>query len=179
MEYYFTGWTKLARERGMDFPKDKFMALAGSPFKDIAKAMFIYNGREIDEEMIGLFLQHKKACFKQERDKGNYPSEITSVTQIVKSNHGLKMAVASSGNKEDVLRDLKKHGLADYFSAVVTVDDVKNGKPEPDIFIKAAEQLGIDRNLCLGYEDATLGIKALKRAKIDAVNVMKFYDYPN
>ncbi|MCL2545605.1 MAG: HAD family phosphatase [Oscillospiraceae bacterium] len=82
---------------------------------------------------------------------------------------GIKMAIASSSTREMVNFVIERLGLAPYLSAVVTGDDVTQGKPFPDIFLKAAEQLDAVPSECLVIEDSTNGIKAALSAGMTCV----------
>ena len=72
---------------------------------------------------------------------------------------GIKTAVASSSTISVVRHNLESSGVAGYFDAVVTGDEVVNGKPSPDIFLLAAERLGLDARDCCVFEDAPSGIR--------------------
>ena len=77
---------------------------------------------------------------------------------------GVKMAIASSSTREVVGHNLESSGIRPYFDAVVTGEDVANGKPAPDIFLLAAERLGLPPADCTVYEDALTGIRAAHAA---------------
>jgi beta-phosphoglucomutase len=75
---------------------------------------------------------------------------------------GIKIAMAT-GNRIDAARlILKKTGLLKYFKIIVTNKDVKNSKPFPDIFLKAAEKLNLKPQECIVFEDAVNGVEAAK-----------------
>ena len=74
--------------------------------------------------------------------------------------HGVKMAVASSSQPGLIRRNLRNAGVEEYFDAVVSGVEVENGKPAPDIFLYAAEKIGIDPADCYVFEDGLNGIKA-------------------
>ncbi len=79
---------------------------------------------------------------------------------------GAALAIASSGTSERVALGITQTGLADSFDAgsIFTKDQVKRGKPEPDIFLLAAKSLGIDPARCLVIEDSPHGVQAARRA---------------
>lgn len=78
---------------------------------------------------------------------------------------GLKLAVASSADLRKVEGNLAEIGLPlDSFDAVVTGEDVEHKKPAPDIFLHAAERIGLDATDCLVVEDAVSGVQAAKAA---------------
>lgn len=78
--------------------------------------------------------------------------------------HGVKVALASSGEPKRIGLIMKRLGLDEVFSARVTADDVVHGKPDPEVFLKAAEKLGVAPADCAVIEDAKLGVDAANSA---------------
>ena len=66
-------------------------------------------------------------------------------------------------------------GVDDWFEAIVGADDVVHGKPAPDVFLKAAEMIGVPPEACLVYEDGDLGIEAARRAGMEVIDVRPWY----
>ena len=89
--------------------------------------------------------------------------------------HGLMLAVATSSMKWRAERILDLLGIRDRFSAIVTADDVENHKPDPDVFLKAADHLGVDPADCVVFEDAANGIMAAKNAGMKAIGIRTPY----
>ena len=85
--------------------------------------------------------------------------------------HHKKVALASSTRREIVEQELRDGGLIDYFDAVICGDMVEKSKPEPDIFLKACEVLGVAPERAVGIEDSYNGIRALAAANIPAIMV--------
>ena len=81
----------------------------------------------------------------------------------------IKIAVATAGNKRKLTFNLKCGGFD--IRNRVTADDIKHGKPAPDIFLAAAKKLKVKPNECIVVEDSLNGIKAAKRAKMFCVAV--------
>lgn len=75
-------------------------------------------------------------------------------------NQGTKIAVASSSGREMILDNLCKSGIEAYFDAVISGDQVTRGKPEPDIFLLAAQRLGCAPEDCYVFEDGINGVRA-------------------
>jgi HAD superfamily hydrolase (TIGR01509 family) len=84
---------------------------------------------------------------------------------------GLVLGLATSGHRRYVELALKTIGLEDRFRAVVTGDDVKRGKPAPDIFVLAAGRLGVSPANCLALEDSVLGAQSAQAAGMTCVVV--------
>jgi HAD superfamily hydrolase (TIGR01509 family) len=84
---------------------------------------------------------------------------------------GLHTAVASSSSAKWVRAWLGHHALLDRFDAIVTRDDVTRVKPAPDLFLLAAERLGVEAGTCLVFEDSPNGIRAARAAGMRVVAV--------
>jgi beta-phosphoglucomutase len=90
------------------------------------------------------------------------PGAVEVVTALRAA--GQKLAVASSSIRPWVEACLAKIGLRDAFDELVTGSDIKEGKPDPEIYLLAASKLGVDPAHCLAVEDAPAGIESAKRA---------------
>jgi HAD superfamily hydrolase (TIGR01509 family) len=84
---------------------------------------------------------------------------------------GVPMAVATSTGRPAALKHLTQAGLIDHFRAVVARDDVSRGKPDPEVFLTAAQRLGVDPSLCLALEDSHNGVRAASSAGMMTVMV--------
>jgi beta-phosphoglucomutase-like phosphatase (HAD superfamily) len=83
----------------------------------------------------------------------------------------LPRAIATSSSRTTVERHLTSHGLIDRFDQIVCRGDYENGKPAPDPFLKAAERLGIEPQLCLALEDSHVGVRSAAAASMMIVMV--------
>ena len=170
---------RVCGDAGLSITREKFYSFAGVPVNEIFKALCTEQNRDdidIDE------LMQKKRAFVVERRKMQKPGRIDCVCEIIEANYGkIPMAIASSGIKSHVLEGLEENGVLQYFDVVVTHEDVASGrnKPAPDIFLLAAEKLGIEPVLCRGFEDADAGMEALIAAGMDACDVRKMEAYPH
>jgi beta-phosphoglucomutase-like phosphatase (HAD superfamily) len=81
------------------------------------------------------------------------------------------MAVATSTYRDRGEWKLSAAGIRDYFTLLTCGDEVKRGKPESDIFLLAAERLGLDPASCVGFEDSPAGLMGLAKAGIRSVFV--------
>ena len=85
--------------------------------------------------------------------------------------NGYKLAVASSTNRRDVEHHLKDAGVYEYFDAVICGDMVSKSKPEPDIYLKACEAIGVEPEEALALEDSKNGLLAAHRAGMRVIMV--------
>lgn len=84
---------------------------------------------------------------------------------------GLPMAVVSGGCRENVIESLKAIGALEWFDAILTADDPIAPKPAPDLFLAAAERLGVAAGRCHAFEDADAGIEAATGAGMTVTDV--------
>ena len=97
-------------------------------------------------------------------EKGYHP--IDGVKEMLESLYqaGFTMAVASSSPYENIVRAVGEMGLSSYFEKLVSGENVEHPKPAPDVFLKAARELGRKPEECLVVEDSCHGVHAAKRA---------------
>src|SRR5437899_1417736 len=84
---------------------------------------------------------------------------------------GIPCAVATSASRFDVDRLLGRLGLRERFDAVVTAEDVRLGKPDPEVYLLAARGIGVPPRECLVFEDSVVGIQAARRAGMRVIGV--------
>ena len=88
---------------------------------------------------------------------------VEEILQLFKDN-GVKIAVASSSPAWLVEQNLTKTNIRNYFDAIIGGDNIKNGKPAPDIFLKAAEAINLPPEECYVFEDSFNGIRGAFKA---------------
>lgn len=89
---------------------------------------------------------------------------------------GYKVALATSTFRKIAVERLERIGLREGFDTIVCGDDINNSKPDPEIFIKAATQLGLEPKDCLVLEDSPAGIEAAFKAGIRVINIPDLKD---
>ncbi len=85
--------------------------------------------------------------------------------------NGIKTALATSTSRETAEFNLKSANVSEYFDALVCGNEVKNGKPHPEVFLAAAKKLGLAPECCAAFEDSINGIKSAKAAGMITVMV--------
>lgn len=110
-----------------------------------------------------LYEKRSNLFLKLVQDKLTPTAGLISSLEFFK-NKRMKIAIASSGTKEYIHLVLNKYDISQYFNIIVSGDNVKVGKPNPETYIVAAKKLGFKPKECLVLEDATVGIKSAKSA---------------
>ena len=85
--------------------------------------------------------------------------------------HGYKVGMATSTPWDTVKDHLERTDMMGYFDTVVTGDMIEHGKPAPDIYLLAAERLGVDPAECIGVEDSMSGVRSIHAAGMRAVMI--------
>jgi beta-phosphoglucomutase len=159
---------------GIDVP-DEFIGRrigvgAAWTFKEILAS----KGLSADEATIKRLVEVKVRVAIENTDKAKL---FPGATPLLQSLHGkVKVGLASMNNRAVIDRLLATLGVAEYFSVVVTVDEVKRSKPDPEIFLKAAEKLGSKPERCVVVEDSIFGVQAAKAGGMRCVAVTQgFY----
>lgn len=115
---------------------------------------------------IDLWVKTRKELIKEE---GLKPMPgVVDLIQGLKEK-GLKLAVASSSLKKDIMDNMDTFGITDCFDAFVSGSECEHGKPDPEIFLKAAKAIGKDPKECTVVEDSTAGVAAAKAAEMRCI----------
>ena len=109
---------------------------------------------------------------------GLFPSVKEVLEELRQMKTPVRLAVATSSVSASARPFLDRHQLTPFFEVIVTGDEIERGKPHPDIYLRAAEKLGIPADQCLVIEDALAGIAAAKSAKmrVAAIPDTRFVD---
>lgn len=176
MGSHLRAWQRATAAHGLLFTEEQFYSHAGSPATEIIRILNEEQNKNVSAADI---LTAKAIALSTEIHHISPVSVVMELMQYAKSK-GIPIAVASGGQRKDVLASLKSCGIdaLSYFQATVTAEDVKCGKPDPETFLLAASRLGVDPHRCVGFEDAANGLEALQRAGMKSVDVRKLPGYP-
>lgn len=170
MPLHYTAWRRTMLEHGIEFDEDRFYALGGVPSSKIVALLAAERGLSLDAQVVA---RRKEDAFLEDLHQ---LAAIPPILEVARQHRGaMKMAVASGGYRDIVLAQLEQIGCADWFDAIVTAEDTKRHKPEPDVFLEAARRLQVRPEHCRVYEDADLGIEAARRAGMQCVDVRQLH----
>ncbi len=168
MRFHTEAWGKMLAENGVAMNAHDFLVkTAGKTNREILPTVF----GELSDEKIAE-LGHRKESLYQELF---LPARKTvdGVIEFLEASQkfGIKMAVSTAAPLMNVEFILDGLDLRQYFAAVVTAADVKEGKPNPEIFLKSAEELNVAPPNCLVFEDAIGGFEAAHRAGMKSIGI--------
>lgn len=163
------GWLWAAGQLGVDMPMGLIDSFKGAPAELCCKFFDDYYKGVIDYwEAKELRTQH---VYKIRETEGiPVKKGVKDIFEYIRNN-GLKCAVATSTRRESAEKTLHEIGVWDYLDAVVYGDEVEHGKPEPDIFLRAAKAIGVNPSEAVVVEDSINGIKAGYAADMRVVHI--------
>ncbi len=166
---HLKSWQVVAAEEGRTITEEEFAATFGRTSREIIAA---WPNAHYTQQQIAELDRRKEAAFREILDRNFTP--MPGVHEMLEglARAGFRLAVGSSGPPENVALVLRRLGWADRFSAVVDGMDVRRGKPDPEVFLLAAQRAGLEPNRCVVVEDAPLGVEAAHRAGMKAIGLV-------
>ena len=168
---HYEAWKKMADEEGIYFDKTINNRLRGVSRMESLEIVLERATKEYSDEE-KLALAERKNGYYKDFIKKLTPADILpgalNTLDELRAN-GIKVAIGSSSKNTPVI--LNQIGLSEYFDAVSDGNNITNSKPDPEVFLKAADMLCIPYNECMIVEDADAGIEAGKRAGMKTVSV--------
>ena len=166
MPAHAKAWAASYRSFGIDITEQPFIDMGGLPNQAIIEKLNQDFGYALDVAATQDDKEHRYL------EMLHTVEEIKAVADIARAFRGkVPTAVASSGLGRIVHQTLTATGLIGLFDVIVTADDVTHGKPAPDLFLLAAEKLGVAPADCIVYEDGDPGLEAARRARMRAIDV--------
>lgn len=168
MHVHADAWKILLEENGVVMDTHKFLvATAGRTNREILPEVF----GEIDELRLTELAERKESLYRDIFLPIRKP--IAGVLDFLQEAQqlGIKMAVATAASNPNMEFILDGLNMRKFFAAVTTASDVKTGKPNPAMFLKSAEKLGLEPENCIVFEDAIGGFQAAHRAKMKSIGI--------
>lgn len=170
MPAHFKAFKTVLGKYGIEMTEELFASIAGVPVKPqmaLFKEMFKPEGFVPDQ----VAFEKEKEYFRTI----DSTKPIDVVFDLLKANYGkMPIGCGTGGDRKIATRTLEVIGATDLVQAVVTCDDVINGKPHPETFLKCAELLGVEPQFCQVFEDGQPGIDAAIAAGMMVTDIREF-----
>ena len=173
-DHHWSSWRDTLTAAGVDFTYEMFLSDFGKRNDDILR---IRLGEGAPSEAIARVADEKENRYRalvREQGVVVLPGVPEWLERL--SVGGWLQALASSAPPANIEAIFEVTGMGRYFAAAVSSEQVSRGKPHPDVFLAAAERLGVDASRCVVVEDAPSGVEAARRAEMRSVGVLTTHD---
>lgn len=163
--FHYRVWKETLKDRGVDLDYEVYKACIGSTIGFLMRLLHENYGISLQDQALVGEMKEKKA---ELMEKEGYPPLLPYVKELLQklSDQGYQMAVASSSPQAYIEKVTGYWGIGQYFQKLVSGESVENPKPAPDVFLKAAGELGLRPEECIVVEDSENGCKAARNAGI-------------
>jgi beta-phosphoglucomutase len=167
-ELHFRAWEELAKRLGKKFTREDFATTFGRRNPEIIHQVF---GPDLSDRRVAELGEEKEEIYRVAARKGiqllpGVHSLLESLRQA-----GWAQAIGSSAPKANLDLILQMTGIERFFDAIISMEDTDRGKPDPQVFLLAADRLEIEPARSVVIEDAVAGIEAARRAGMKSIAV--------
>lgn len=166
---YQRAWKQAGADLGYDLDETVYLSLVGRSNAEAERAFVQLYGADFPVEAFRAQWEQRWQEWVKADGISLKPGLLDLLDWV--ETHGLAKAVGTSSNQAEATLCLQTTGIFDRFAAIVTVDQVKAGKPAPDIFLAAAQCLDVDPKDCLVLEDSNAGVQAAQAAGMAVIMV--------
>jgi beta-phosphoglucomutase family hydrolase len=168
-KHHEESWERLAREISKPLPPGHFKRGFGRKNDFIIPQILAWTNDASEIKTLSL---RKEALYREViKELGLQPLPGVETWLKKLTDAAIPCVVGSSTHRENIKLALESIHLRDYFSAIVSAEDVTHGKPHPEVFLKAAEKISRSPEQCVVFEDAHVGIQAARNAGMKVVAV--------
>ena len=170
-KYHRQAWQQLADDLGLPFTDEQAQATRGVDRMASLAIVLGSHAGEFTDEQKAAFAERKNNLYKELIRNITPADALPGVDTLLPTlrQRGIPLAIGSAS--KNALPVLEGMGIAGMFDAIVTGHDFVHGKPAPDVFLVAAERLGLPPSRCVVFEDAAAGIQAAHAGGMKAVGV--------
>ena len=170
---YLKVWSKVFEKYGYKMTKEIYTSVLGTGRENVKKVFVNNYGSNLP---IDDMYKEKDENLAKEIEKGvALKAGAYEILKYLKEND-FKIALATSAISKRAFKQLKQANIYKFFDAVVCRDEVEKTKSNPDIFLKAADKLNVNKSECIVIEDSSAGIKAAFNAGMIPIHVIDLKD---
>ena len=170
-KYHYLAWRKLANELGFEFTKEQNEMFKGVSRKRCLEILLDIGGIDATQEQFDTWMVEKNIDYLAYIDEMDESEILPKVKKVLKYLKKKEQPIALGSASKNAVPILEKVGLLTYFDTIVDGNSVTKAKPDPEVFLLAAEQLGIKPQDCIVFEDAVAGIEAANRANMISIGI--------
>ncbi|TXD50413.1 MULTISPECIES: beta-phosphoglucomutase [unclassified Polaribacter] len=170
-KYHYLAWKKLAHELGFEFTKEQNELFKGVSRKRCLEILLEMGKVDATQEQFDTWMIEKNVDYLRYIEHMDASEILPDVPRILEFLQENKVPIALGSASKNARPILEKVGLLHYFDAIVDGNNVTKAKPDPEVFLLAAQQLDVNATDCVVFEDAVAGIKAANAAKMISIGI--------
>ena len=170
-KYHYLAWKKLANELGFEFTKEQNELFKGVSRKRCLEILLEIGHRTATQEEFDTWMIEKNVDYLKYIENMDASEILPDVPKVLEFLKGQNIPIALGSASKNAQPILEKVGLLHYFDTIVDGNNVTKAKPDPEVFLLAAKQLGVNANDCVVFEDAVAGIEAANAAKMISIGI--------
>ncbi|MEO2126693.1 MAG: beta-phosphoglucomutase [Christiangramia sp.] len=170
-KFHFQAWKKLANDLGFDFTHEQNEQLKGVSRVESLKKILKWGNMELSKEEFNRQMALKNdnyLSYVEEMDENEILPGVPKVLKYLKENN-IPFALGSASKNARTI--LKRINLYEDFDAIVDGTDVSKAKPDPEVFLIAAEKLKAEPQDCVVFEDSVAGVEAANIGKMTSIGI--------
>ena len=170
-KYHYLAWKKIASELGIEFTHEHNELLKGVSrvrSLDIILGLGEVDASHAQKDQWLIQKNEDYLSYLVNMDQSEILPGVMTVLEFLKANHQPIALGSASKNARPIL---EKTGILSYFDAIVDGNDVSNAKPDPEVFLQAAQKLGISNENSIVFEDSVAGIQAANIASMTSIGI--------
>ncbi|AIY12222.1 beta-phosphoglucomutase [Cellulophaga baltica] len=170
-KYHYLAWRKLANELGFEFTHEQNELFKGVSRKRCLEILLDIGGVKATQQQFDTWMVEKNVDYLAYIENMNASEILPDVPKVLEYLKQKKIPIALGSASKNAQPILEKVNLLSYFDTIVDGNNVTKAKPDPEVFLIAADQLGVKPNNCIVFEDAVAGIEAANAAGMISIGI--------
>ncbi len=170
-KYHYLAWKNLANELGFEFTHEQNELFKGVSRKRCLEILLEIGGIKATQEQFDTWMIEKNVDYLQYIDKMDASEILPDVPKVLDFLKAKNIPIALGSASKNAKPILEKVNLLSYFDTIVDGNNVTKAKPDPEVFLIAADKLGVSPSKCVVFEDAVAGIQAANAANMVSIGI--------
>lgn len=170
-KYHYLAWKNLANELGFEFTHEQNELFKGVSRKRCLEILLEIGGIKATQEQFDTWMIEKNVDYLQYIDKMDASEILPDVPKVLDFLKVKNISIALGSASKNAKPILEKVNLLSYFDTIVDGNNVTKAKPDPEVFLIAADKLGVSPSRCVVFEDAVAGIQAANAANMVSIGI--------
>lgn len=170
-KYHYLAWQKLANQLGFEFSEEQNELFKGVSRKRCLEILIKIGNITATKDQFDTWMIEKNIDYLEYIKNMDASEILPDVSKVLEFLKGRNIPIALGSASKNARLILEKVNLLHYFDIIVDGNNVTKAKPDPEVFLLAAKQLGVKATDCIVFEDAVAGIEAANAAKMVSIGI--------